>query len=272
MKKIAVAMSVYNNDSVSFLEESIESILNQTYKNFELFIQVDGRVRSELRNSLLDYGANQKVHVYFNEDNLGLALRLNNTIDMVMGNPDFSYLARMDADDISELNRFERQMSFMVSNPDIGVVGSDVIEINYIGDEVFYKKMPSSHSELEKNIIKRCPFNHPTVLIDLNVLRKTKLKYKSHLKNTQDYYLWVDMLANNIKFSNINEPLLKFRVDKKFHSRRGIKKAMVEFLSRLYAFKHLDVINVGNVVHTFLLFLLRISPAFVKKAAYKFLR
>ena len=272
MKKIAVAMSVYEGDSLIFLKESINSILNQTYENYELFIQVDGIVRPELHDILSSYGAFKNCHVFFHNSNRGLAQRLNDTIDKIIDDESFLYLARMDADDISELERFDKQISFMEENPQIGVVGSDVIEINEIGEELFYKKMASSHSELEKNIVKKCPFNHPSVLIDLKCLRKTNLKYKPHLKNTQDYYLWVDLLANGIKFSNINKPLLKFRVDSKFHTRRGVKKAMNDLRSRLYAFKHLNVLNITNVIHVILLFILRVSPAPVKKAAYKFLR
>ncbi len=272
MGKIAVAMSLYNKDSVSFFKESVDSILGQSNENFEIFIQVDGKVRTDLESVLLNYNSNSKVHVFFHNENIGLAERLNNTINLVIDDFNFSYLARMDSDDISDVHRFHKQFLFMKSNPDIGVVGSDVIEINNIGESLFYKKMHSSHTELEKNIIKRCPFNHPSVFIDLRIFREKKIRYKSELKNTQDYYLWVDMLANGVKFANINEPLLKFRVDNNFHSRRGLKKALNDFKARCYAFKHLKVLNTSNIIHTILLFLLRISPKFIKKAAYQYLR
>ncbi|MDV5059493.1 glycosyl transferase, partial [Vibrio diabolicus] len=120
-------------------------------------------------------------------------------------------------------------------------------------------------------IIKRCPFNHPSVMFRMSVF-EDGFRYKSELMNTQDYYLWVDLLAAGKNFANINEPLLMFRINESFHSRRGFKKAMNDLNSRIYAFKKLDVLNLSNIIHTISLFLLRIAPTSIKKWAYKTLR
>jgi glycosyltransferase involved in cell wall biosynthesis len=272
MNKIAIAMSVYRSDSTNFVKQAIESILEQTYQHFVLFIQVDGLVSEELKELLFSYINSDKVDITFHSDNLGLAQRLNDTIESVISDNSFDFLARMDADDISLQERFDCQVEFLKKNPDIGVVGSDVIEIDESNNHLFYKKMKPDHFSLEKNIIKRCPLNHPSVMIRLSVFRESKLRYKSELSNTQDYYLWVDMLVCNVKFANINKPLLYFRIDDKFHSRRGFKKALNDFNSRVYAFRELGCYSISNFVHVIKLVALRLSPTFIKKMVYERLR
>jgi len=265
--KIAVAMSVYKNDSSAHLEIAIQSLMNQTYRYFDLFIEVDGTVSDAIKSVLDKFGNVDNVFVNFNEYNEGLATRLNQIIDNVMKKKCYVYIARMDADDISHELRFEKQVAFLLENSEISVVGSDVLEVSDDGVELFYKKMDSKHAEMLKNIIKKCPFNHPSVMFRTSVFEHG-VRYKSELDNTQDYYLWVDLLTLNRKFANINEPLLKFRVNNTFHSRRGLKKAMNDLNSRLYAFKKLKVCTLSNILHTCLLFLLRMSPSFIKSFAY----
>ncbi|MEZ9799001.1 glycosyltransferase [Vibrio cyclitrophicus] len=270
-KKLAVAMSVYRTDNEAHLRKAISSILKQTYTNFDLYIEVDGPVHKDISTLLLGYGSYKNVFVNFNESNKGLAFRLNQIIDKVTKSGCYSFIARMDADDISLPTRFSTQLSFLNENPRISVVGSDVLEISNSGDVVFHKKMDKDHAVIAKKIIKKCPFNHPSVMFKISVF-DDGFRYKSELKNTQDYYLWVDLLAAEKEFANISEPLLEFRVNDDFHARRGVKKALNDLRARMYAFKKLDVLNFGNVIHTLLLFFLRISPAFMKKLAYKFLR
>lgn len=268
---IAVAMSVYKSDNVEQTYKSIESILTQTVYDFDLYISVDGYVDFDLRYLLIHYSKQPNVYVYFHSKNKGLATRLNEIIDIVSTSYSYQYLARMDSDDISISNRFSKQLDFLVKNPEVSVVGSDVIEISNSGHQLFYKKMDAQHETITRNIIKKCPFNHPSVMFRMSIFEEG-FRYKSELKNTQDYYLWVDLVAAGKTFANINEPLLKFRVDDDFHSRRGFDKAMNDLNSRIYAFKHLDVLTLSNVVHTIKLFLLRLAPSFIKKWAYNNLR
>ena len=267
-KMIAVGMSVYKNDCPSALKDSIDSILNQSYRKFELFIEVDGTVPSGIKNVLSIFNDCNFVHINFNQNNLGLAHRMNEIISSVK--EEFIFFARMDADDIARNDRFIKQVQFLNSHPDIDIVGSDVIEFNNNNSDCFYKKMDSDHESMINNVIKRCPFNHPSVMMRSSVFDVAK--YNSSLMNTQDYYLWVDLAVLGYKFSNINEPLLKFRVDENFHSRRGVKKALNDLRSRLYAMKHLRLFTLRNVIHTFALFFLRMSPSYIKKIAYKKLR
>jgi len=272
MDKVAVAMSVYRSDKLFLLKESINSLINQTYKNLKIFIMVDGPVDKPVQSYLADLAVKDGFNIEFCQENSGLATRLNQIIDKVVSIGGYDYIARMDADDISDKTRFNKQVKFLSLNTDVSVVGSDVMEIDESGNELFYKKMSSHHDELYSNIIQRCPLNHPSVMFRTKIFQDPHVRYKAWLKNTQDYYLWVDLFKAGYRFSNINEALLYFRVDSNFHSRRGFKKAVNDFNSRLYAFKTLKCYSFVNIIHTGLLFALRVSPSFLKKIAYKNLR
>ncbi|ELB2036799.1 glycosyltransferase [Vibrio parahaemolyticus] len=268
---VGVAISVYKSDCLQFFSESITSVLDQECIKPLLFIQVDGVVSDDILEYLKHVSQDRdNVIVEYHDSNKGLAFRLNRCIDLAIEHK-VKYLARMDADDISLPNRFITQVDFLDKNLDVDVVGTDVIEISEQGVDVFYKKMEPNHDVIFKNIIRKCPFNHPSVMFRMSVF-DNGARYKDYLTNTQDYYLWVDLLSCGYKFSNINEPLLRFRVDSNFHSRRGFKKALNEFKSRLYAFNTLKVYSIKNVIYTMALFFLRLSPSFVKKAAYRLLR
>ncbi|MFL1808995.1 glycosyltransferase [Plesiomonas shigelloides] len=270
-RNIAVAMSVYKSDSANHVDLAIKSILNQSLKDFHLYIEVDGTIDKSLSDLLKRYDTFKSITVNFNKSNKGLAYRLNQVIDKALETGRFNYIARMDADDISAVDRFHTQVEFLESNPDISVVGSDVIEIDDNGTEIFYKKMDSNHIDLLSNVIKKCPLNHPSVMFRIEVFNEC-YRYQTELKNTQDYYLWIDLLASGKKLANINKPLLYFRVNNNFHSRRGFNKAMNDLRSRFYAFNKLHNISLSNIIHVILLFGLRLSPNPLKKFAYKVMR
>lgn len=265
---IAVAMSVYKNDNPKFLYESIISILSQEEVNVTLFIQIDGMISDELKKILILFNEHYNINLFWNKENKGLATRLNQIIEEVIKENKFDYLARMDADDISHPRRFITQAAFLDKHKDISVVGSDVIEISENGEQLFYKKMHCNHDDIVSNVIQKCPFNHPSVMFNIAVF-KENFRYKPSLKNTQDYYLWIDLIFAKKRLANINLPLLWFRVDNNFHQRRGIQKSLNESFSRIYAIKKLKIYSVRNILHIPLLFMLRISPEVIKKIAYK---
>lgn len=267
-KKIAVAMSVYGKDKVEYLERSIESVYQQVNVDFDIFLQIDGPISESLSDVVYKYSNRANFFLEHSENNLGLAAQLNRAINKIISLGQYSYIARMDADDICMPNRFEKQLEFLSSCPEVAVVGTAIIEFDDEGGE-FIKKMPTGHTELSKGMVKKCPFNHPTVVFNLNVIKHTDLKYDGRLKNTQDYYLWVDLLKKGYKFANLDTPLLRFRVDENFHERRGLYKAVNDFKSRVYAMRELKAFTLSNIIHTLLLFGLRLSPVVLKKYAYK---
>ncbi|MEZ8356757.1 glycosyltransferase [Vibrio splendidus] len=271
-KKVAIAMSVYKSDVSQNIKLSVDSILMQSYSNLDVFIEVDGYISEDCVELLGFYSKLDNVFVNFNSENRGLATRLNNILEKIIEIGEYTYIARMDADDIAFSERITEQVNFLENNSEVSVIGTDLIEISDTGEEIFHKRMHYDHHSISMNIIKKCPFSHPTVMFRENVFSKSYIRYKPELMNTQDYYLWVDLLSAGYKFANVSKPLLYYRVNGDFHSRRGWKKAMNDLRSRIYAFNKLDALSFSNVLHTLLLFLLRVSPSFIKSTAYKFLR
>ncbi|WP_079254041.1 glycosyltransferase [Endozoicomonas arenosclerae] len=264
-------MSIYKNDSAFALKKAIESLINQSFSKLILFIEVDGNVGDEIRSTLDTYSNNNHVEINYNSANKGLAFRLNQVVDKVVVFESVEYIARMDADDICHPDRFKKQVEFLSKNPEVDIVGSSVFEIDEKDMIQTYKAMPTSDSVLKKRLIKQCPFNHPTVMFRRRVFDDGN-RYSSDLKNTQDYYLWIDLASKGYKFANIDEPLLAFRIDPEFHSRRGKKKAKNDYMAKVYAMEKLDKKNLKNWSYTFAIYGLRMSPSSISKLAYKYLR
>ncbi|MBW5826399.1 glycosyltransferase [Yersinia kristensenii] len=270
-EKVAVIMSVYDGDDILHIEESINSILSQSYGNLSLFIYIDG-VRNEKILSLVKRKTNDNVNVYSfsSDENNGLSYALNFLIDKVKKLDEYKYIARMDADDISEVDRISEQVSFLKSNLEISILGTNCVEINEFGKEIYKKIMPETHDELMSFIFKRSPLIHPTVMFRCDII--DDIRYDATLKNTQDYYLWVDLISKGYKFHNLQKYLLRFRVANNFYTRRGTDKVWNEMNSRLYAINMLKGRKVVNYIYIFLLFFLRVSPECIKKFVYRKMR
>lgn len=272
--RVAIAMSVYSKDSPKFFDESLDSLLRQTYEKMDVFLRVDGSVSDSLLTIIDRYIElfKGRLIVDYCQVNKGLAFQLNRIIERVISEGGYQYVARMDSDDIAVPDRIAKQVAYFQKYSTVSVLGSDVIEIDSVGNPVFYKKMDATHSEMIGKIIRKCPLNHPTVMFRLNVFEDGFMRYNEKLKNTQDYYLWVDLLSAGYIFSNLNEALLYFRVDETFFKRRGLKKAVNDIYSRLYAFRKLENFSFVNLTYLILLALLRVMPGTIKKLVYRLMR
>ena len=127
-KSIAVIMSMYKNDVVDFVKLSVDSILNQTYKNFDFYIQYDGPVCKEV-DEYLSSLTDERMKVLRRDVNMGLAQSMNDLLAIVMP-MGYEFIARMDADDISKADRFEKQVKYMEAHPELDVLrsGADASE------------------------------------------------------------------------------------------------------------------------------------------------
>lgn len=268
--KIAVLMSLYNGDVIKHVKEAVDSIFNQTYDDFCLFLYLDGLTDEAIIDYVDGLKSNEKVRVIPGLVNRGLAYGLNRLIESALKEGGYKYFARMDADDISTPERFVTQVDFFTRHPEIAVVGSNCVEINENGDFIFNKVLPESPKELLDFSFKRSPLIHPSVMFNERVIRD--VKYDNSLKNTQDYFLWVDLQAKGYQLYNIQKNLLKFRMADDFYKRRGIGKIKNEVKSRLYAMKKLNGFNLRNVIYLLCLIFMRFSPEFIKKICYKYLR
>lgn len=270
--RFAVIMSVYKNDSVENFEAALKSVLKQDQCDVSVFLQVDGNVPDNLMDKVNQYHLKSNVFVDYSPISLGLAKQLNVAVTRIKNSTEkFDFIARMDSDDISMSSRFIKQANFLNSNPNVAVLGTDILEFYPDGKE-YYKRMESNFDLIRAKLIGKCPLNHPTVVFDLNKIDLEDIVYDERLKNTQDYYLWVDLINKGYVLSNLNEPLLKFRVDESFNKRRGIKKLRNDFNSRVYAINKLNMHSFKNYALVFCLVVFRLSPSFLKNLAYRYLR
>jgi len=177
---ITVLMPVYN--AAPFLAEAIESILNQTYTDFEFLIINDGSTDSS--QSIIESYNDKRIRLVNNETNIKLIATLNKGIALAQG----KYIVRMDADDISLPNRLEKQISFMETNPEIGLCGSFIrttgLENNY---DVHFS---TTHAEIKFKLFFDTHFPHPAAVIRKSVLEKHQLFFKKEYIHAEDFALW----------------------------------------------------------------------------------
>lgn len=200
---ISVIMAVYNGEK--YLQESVESIVNQSYKNFEFIIINDGSTDSTV-NVLKSYNDSRiKIH---HQENIGLTKSLNKAIRLSTG----KYIARMDADDIAVPRRLEKQADFLNSNPEIGLVGSFGVKIDEAGQTIQKITLPVFDKEIRKQLIKENVFIHGSVMIRKEVFDQAGY-YNEAFKYGQDYELW-GRIAQIYKLYNLAEFLLLRRKTK----------------------------------------------------------
>jgi glycosyltransferase involved in cell wall biosynthesis len=227
-------MSVYNAEK--YLKEAVESILNQTYKNFEFIIINDCSLDNSW-NILKGYEKDHKnIRLINNVENLGLTKNLNKALLLSKG----QYIARMDADDISELNRFERQREFLENNEDVAILGTFSKDINEFGEVIRTRTVPITHIDIIRMLPKFSPISHPTVMF-----RKKKLEklgyYNTKYRTSQDLDMWLRAAGAGLKFYNIPEYLFKYRMDNDYVGRKTFKFRWNDFKLRLNGYKHIKL-------------------------------
>jgi glycosyltransferase involved in cell wall biosynthesis len=189
--KISVVMSVYNG--MDYLKESVESILNQSYKNLEFIIINDGS--TDQTKEVLDRFAkvDKRVRV-FHQKNIGLTKSLNLGISRAKG----SYIARQDADDVSLPQRLEKQLHFLQENPKYFLVATSYREIDENSRDLGIPKVPLLENDelLKRNIVNFNPFCHPSVLFK-NSTEGIGFFYDESFQYAQDYELWARILKNH---------------------------------------------------------------------------
>ncbi|MDC0601792.1 glycosyltransferase [Aliiglaciecola sp.] len=263
-------MGVYSSDQINWLEQAILSVVNQTYKNFLFTIVIDGHIDSSMSDYLGDLSLeHDNILLIKSEHNRGLSSSMNFVIDwMLENNPKAKYFFRMDSDDISLPDRFEKQIAFFEKNLNVSVLGTSLVEINEKGKKVGKRKLPIADHEVKRILPRRCAINHPTVVIRTEVFM-AGYRYRAELKNTQDYFLWAELSAAGYRFANLPEALLQFRRVNDFYKRRGLSKSINEFKARFYVMKKLKRYSLGNVLYALTVLLLRLMPAKIVKLAYK---
>ena len=203
--KIGVLLSVYNGDRADYFQQAVDSILDQTYSNMCIFIGVDGPVKDELKDCLNNYAKRENIQVFYFNENRGLAMVLNDLLHECLKQKNIEYIARMDSDDISLCDRFEKQLFFLKKNIDVDAVGGIIEDIDANSKKTGKKvKYPLTHDECRRFYRYRDPLAHPAVMFRRSFFDKVK-GYRNEYRQNQDTLLWFDAFLNGCVFSNLNE-------------------------------------------------------------------
>lgn len=270
MSEVATVLSLYKNNRLEDVWESLDSLYRQTKKT-DIFIQLDGTVPKEIENFLdsqLDAG---KIEYLGKRNiNLGIAKSHNELFEIVLKRG-YRYIARMDTDDIAVPDRIEQQYIFMEQNPDIDVVGGYIEEFS---DDTSYKKVvkyPLNHDEMFKFFSKRVPIANPTTFFRKTFFEKAGL-YPITSPSNEDTLMWMNGFHQGCVFANIANILVKMRVSGDFFERRGgFSKAYSDLKDRIRVIRTLRY-NYGAYFYAIALFAVNIAPSRVKFFLYKRLR
>lgn len=197
--KVSVIMPVYNCEQ--YVGEAIESILNQTFPDFELLIIDDASSDSTV--SIIKNYSDSRLKLIEKPKNSGYTNSLNYGLSIARG----EYIARMDGDDISLPERFEKQIAFLNENREIALCGS---LFTIIGTKTIVH-VPENHSEIRLTLLSHCCFGHPTIMMRKEILDQFSFHYDTSREPAEDYDLW-SKLSVVTKLHNIQEVLVDYRV------------------------------------------------------------
>lgn len=204
--KISVVMAVYKNDNDLFFKEAVKSLLNQTCLPSEIIIVVDGYVNTKINDVLHQLASNNLIKIIRLPENKGLASALNVGIKSAK----YDLIARMDADDICFLDRFEKQINFLIKE-NLDFVGGQIIEFGVdISDVISERKVPFKHEEIVKFMKYRAAFSHPTILFR-KVVFDSLNGYDTNIF-PEDYDFFVRVSLSGFKMGNLKDNVLWFRL------------------------------------------------------------
>lgn len=227
-KKVSVIMAEYNTD-LGFLKSSIDSILTQSYVDFEFLIVNDGGAND--LQAIIEDLHDDRIVLIENDKNRGLVYSLNRAIEYAQG----EYLVRMDTDDIALPHRIETLVAYIEAHPEYGVVGSRVIEFSEEGDLGVIGPIGKSTMKsimLGKQII------HPSVIMRRNVV--TRVNGYPDYDRAEDLGLWCELMINGTELFSLEQTLLKYRVNIEDYDKRKLKHRTGEIKARLHYYPKMN--------------------------------
>ena len=242
MPRLSVIMGVYNVENMIMIEKAINSILSQTFSDFDFIICNDGS-NNETINYIKELAKkDNRIRILTNEKNFGLAYSLNKCIE----NSSSEYIARMDADDISKKDRLEKEIKFLDENDNYAVVACNANLIDETGK--IWGKRSNPEIVKKEDFLFNSPVIHPTVIMrkkaleDVNYYRVSK-----ETMRTEDYDLWMRLYEKGYKIYTIQECLYYFREDEQCLKRRKYKYRIDEAKVRYYGYKRLKLLPKGYI-------------------------
>jgi glycosyltransferase involved in cell wall biosynthesis len=235
---VSVLMPVCNAEP--YIEEAIESILNQTYKSFEFIICYDESSDNSLKIIKKYKERDVRIVISYGQGR-GLIAALNDGLKLSVGR----YIARMDADDVSCITRLEHQVRFLDRNSEVGVCGTWVEVFGEVQRNSIWKP-PINDMELKTKLLFSVPFAHPSIMMKNELIRQHDLEYNEEYDTMEDYKFWVD-ISKHTKFSVIPKVLLKYRYLKTSLSKTADRDHEKRFLAIQKVFaKVLEELNLKN--------------------------
>ena len=230
MVEVSVIMPVYNCEK--YLSQAIESILNQTFRNFEFIIINDGSTDTS-KNIIESYLFDPRIIFINHLENKRLAYSLNEAINLSSG----KFIARMDADDISFHNRFELQLDFLKKYPNIKLIGSQYISIDSNGDVLKLNVHPTESIELAYKAISNTYFCHPSIMVNAEILKRISWYEDTDAED----FSFISKIIYLFPCSNLSLPLIYYR--EHLQNRSHSKSKLIE--------DSVKTITYGNVKHYF---------------------
>lgn len=229
---VSIIMGIYNCEAT--LAQAIESILNQTYTNWELILCDDGskdQTYSVANHYVQRYP--EKIFLLRNDVNCGLNETLNRCLKVAKG----KYIARMDGDDVCDPSRLEKEVAVLENEKDIAIVSSDM---EFFDENGCWGKIAHPTYPQAKDFLYGSPFCHAPCLVRKEAYDAVKgYTVAKRFLRVEDYHLWLKMYVLGYKGKNIHEPLYKMRDDRNAYSRRKLKYRLNEAYVKILVVKML---------------------------------
>ena len=267
MTNVSVLMSVYKNERAEYLNQALQSVwTDQTVKPNQIVLVEDGPLTEALYLVISSWKKllGDILYIIENEQNLGLTKSLNRGICAINS----EYIARMDSDDISLPLRFEKQVNYLETHPDVDVIGGSMQEFNDVCDCLNVRHYPLTHQQVEKYIMKASPLAHPSVMMKKKLFDEG-LKYNEKYRTSQDVALWFDVISAGYHIDNLEDIILLFRQNNDVYSRRGRAKAWNEckiYINGIYRLKGLFT---WKYIYPLLRLFFRLMPSSIVKFIYE---
>lgn len=260
MPEISVLMGIFNEKSRKHTAQAIDSVLSQTFTDFEFLICDDGSQEAFYQWLVAYCGKDARIRLLRNQKNKGLAAALNRCLRHASG----EYVARMDADDISKKERFEKQAAFLRQHGEYALVGCNAW---LIGRHGVWGRRRMEESPQKKSFLYTSPFIHPSVMIRREILAAMG-GYDESPKalRAEDYELFMRLYARGCRGYNLQEELLCYREDQQAYARRRYRYRIHECRVRYDGFQKLGVLE-GNMRYVIKPLAVGLVPAWAMQKA-----
>lgn len=237
----SLLISIYSENTIQELNRCLNSIKNQTNIPNEIILVIDGPIDELIFNSIQKWSEVLPIKIARLSKNMGLAHALN--YGMRLCNNDWVF--RMDIDDVCANERFMKQIEIISSNPDIDILGGNILCFESFPKFFSGRTVPTSFNSIKKFMKYRNPVNHPSVFFNRNKILDIGGYPQARLG--QDYLLWINALINGLKIQNTEEVLVYMQQDKNTYSRRGLKNLKYDTHPYFLMYKN-NIINIFELL------------------------